>query len=77
MGGSSDSRLAIISSKETNMKIEFILRMPGQRDVFKEVDWPAVPREGESVIVDDQTQLTVHAVEYDLRSNSARVILRQ
>lgn len=58
------------------MKIQFVLRVPGERNVFKEVVWDAVPREGESVIIDDQTQLTVHAVEYYLRDNAVRVILR-
>lgn len=58
------------------MRIEFIFREPGKRDVFKEVDWSAVPREGESVVVTDEVQMTVHTVEYDLRHNLARVILR-
>jgi hypothetical protein len=57
------------------MKIEFIMRIPGQRDVFKEVEWDCVPREGEVVIL-DETGLLVHSVEYDLRKNSARIILR-
>jgi hypothetical protein len=58
------------------MTIEFILRKPGERHVFKTVEWDAVPREGEEVIVDDATQLTVHRVEYDLPRNLARVVLK-
>ena len=49
------------------MIIDFVVRMPGQRNVVKRVSWPAVPREGESVIVNDTTMQTVHSVEYDLR----------
>ena len=58
------------------MKIEFVLRKPGRRDVFAEADWDVVPRQGEGVVTDDETQLTVHEVTYDLRNNSARVILK-
>jgi hypothetical protein len=61
------------------MMIEFILRKPGgERNVFKIARMDAVPREGESVIIDDVTQLTVHSVEYDLRKSSpvVRVVLK-
>jgi hypothetical protein len=58
------------------MKIEFLFRKPGDHHTIHEADLPVVPREGESVIIDDNTELTVHSVAYDLRTTSARVLLK-
>ena len=57
------------------MNINFIRRGP-DRQPIKSVAWSTVPREGESVIIDDTTTLTVHAVEYDARFHTAHVILK-
>jgi len=49
------------------MKVDFSLRAPGGPDIFKSVNWPVVPREGETVVISNEQAMVVHSVSYDMR----------
>ena len=57
------------------MQIDFVVHIPGRRQKLMTMNMDDVPRQGESVVVDDETERTVHSVTYDLRTNCVRVIL--
>ena len=57
------------------MRVKIVMRGPGER-VLKEVTWDAIPKEGDSLIVDSETMMTVHTVMYDLRDNSVLVVAK-
>ena len=60
------------------MKIEFVLREPGNHHVIHTADYPAVPREGECVALDDDNaSYTVHSVTHDIRRGIVSVLVKR
>lgn len=58
------------------MKIEFWLREPGENKLALAVEMDFVPRAGENVSLDGETNHEVHSVTYDVQRNTVIVLLR-
>lgn len=59
------------------MKIEFSLRIPGNHTTLEPIEYDAVPREGEGVILKGgDTVHYVHSVMHDTARNIVCVLLR-
>ena len=58
------------------MKIEFVIREPGNHHVITTVDYPVVPRTGECVVLDSESAShVVHAVTHDIGRGVVSVLV--
>lgn len=59
------------------MKVEFVLRYPGQHRVLPIIELSSVPRVGEWVSLEGETVMEVHCVTYDIPRRVVSVLLKQ
>jgi len=57
------------------MLVKFVLRNPGEHKAIGNAKMDAVPREGETVVLNDRGHI-VHSVTWDITEMSVTVLIR-